>query len=425
MDYSIAKIGDILNAKTQGSGQVTGVSFNSRQVVPGDLFVALVADNDGHQYIQDALQRGAAAVLVDDQHDIPNDVPAVIVPDTLIALQQLGAFRRQELNPKVVAITGSNGKTTTKDMTAAVMAKRYKTFKTPENFNNEIGVPMTLLTMPADTEVLVVELGMDRPGQLTALSKLVVPDVAIITMIGEAHIEFFQTRAKIAQAKLEIVAGLKPDGVLCIPFDEPLLTQAAIAQQVVLFGDGVSAVQGDATTTTFTYQETRFAIPLIGGYNIMNALAAVSAGILLHIDLDDAVEALQTFDLTKNRTERLATAVAAVLATLKAIPAPHKYVVLGDMLELGEQAATLHANLAKEILAANVTGVYLVGQLFTANAAPILAPHFDSEHLHLYDTHQLDALIADLKTLGDAGDVILLKASHGIHLENVVNALVQ
>lgn len=300
---------------------------------------------------------------------------------------------------------------------------------------------MTLLTMPADTEVLVVELGMDRPGQLTALSKLVVPDVAIITMIGEAHIEFFQTRAKIAQAKLEIVAGLKPDGVLCIPFDEPLLTQAAIAQQVVLFGDGVSAVQGDATTTTFTYQETRFAIPLIGGYNIMNALAAVSAGILLHIDLDDAVEALQTFDLTKNRTERLVTArgvnlisdvynsnptaVAAVLATLKAIPAPHKYVVLGDMLELGEQAATLHANLAKEILAANVTGVYLVGQLFTANTAPILAPHFDSEHLHLYDTHQLDALIADLKTLGDAGDVILLKASHGIHLENVVNALVQ
>lgn len=441
MDYSIAKIGDILNAKTQGSGQVTGVSFNSRQVVPGDLFVALVADNDGHQYIQDALQRGAAAVLVDDQHHIPNDVPAVIVPDTLIALQQLGAFRRQELNPKVVAITGSNGKTTTKDMTAAVMAKRYKTFKTPENFNNEIGVPMTLLTMPADTEVLVVELGMDRPGQLTALSKLVVPDVAIITMIGEAHIEFFQTRAKIAQAKLEIVAGLKPDGVLCIPFDEPLLTQAAIAQKVVLFGDGVSAVQGDATTTTFTYQETRFAIPLIGGYNIMNALAAVSAGILLHIDLDDAVEALQTFDLTKNRTERLVTArgvnlisdvynsnptaVAAVLATLKAIPAPHKYVVLGDMLELGEQAATLHANLAKEILAANVTGVYLVGQLFTANAAPILAPHFDSEHLHLYDTQQLDALIADLKTLGDAGDVILLKASHGIHLENVVNALVQ
>lgn len=441
MNYSIAKIGDILNAKTQGSGQVTGVSFNSRQVVAGDLFVALVADNDGHQYIQDALQRGATAVLVDEQHVVSEDIPAIIVPDTLIALQQLGAFRRQELNPTVIAITGSNGKTTTKDMTAAVIGKRFKTFKTPENFNNEIGVPMTLLTMPADTEVLVVELGMDRPGQLTQLSQLVVPDVAIITMIGEAHIEFFQTRANIAQAKLEIVAGLKPEGVLCIPFDEPLLTQAEVVQQVMTFGAGVSDIQGQATTTQFTYQQTRFAIPLIGGYNIMNALAAVSAGILLHIDLNDAVEALQTFDLTKNRTERLVTArgvnlisdvynsnptaVAAVLATLKAIPAPHKYVVLGDMLELGEQAASLHANLAQAILAADVTGVYLVGQLFTQNTAPILAPHFDSEHLHLYDTHQLDQLIADLKTLGHADDVILLKASHGIHLENVVNALVQ
>ncbi|MCT8388687.1 UDP-N-acetylmuramoyl-tripeptide--D-alanyl-D-alanine ligase [Leuconostoc holzapfelii] len=441
MNYSIAKIGDILNAKVQGEGLVTGVSFNSRQVVPGDLFVALVAENDGHQYIQDALQHGAAAVLVDEHHSIAVDVPAIIVPDTLVALQQLGAFRRQELNPKVVAITGSNGKTTTKDMTAAVVGRQFKTFKTPENFNNEIGVPMTLLTMPADTEVLVVELGMDRPGQLTQLSKLVVPDVAIITMIGEAHIAFFQTRANIAKAKLEIVAGLKPDGVLCIPYDEPLLTQAKVAQRVLLFGDGVSDIQGDATTTQFTYQQTQFAIPLIGGYNIMNALAAVSAGILLHIDLNDAVLALQTFDLTKNRTERLVTArgvhlisdvynsnptaVAAVLATLKAIPAPHKYVVLGDMLELGEQAATLHADLAQAILAANVTGVYLVGQLFTQNTAPILAPYFDSEHLHLYDTHQLDQLTADLETLGDANDVILLKASHGIHLENVVNALVQ
>jgi len=212
MDYSIAKIGDILNAKTQGSGQVTGVSFNSRQVVPGDLFVALVADNDGHQYIQDALQRGAVAVLVDDQHDIPNDVPAVVVPDTLIALQQLGAFRRQELNPKVVAITGSNGKTTTKDMTAAVMAKRYKTFKTPENFNNEIGVPMTLLTMPADTEVLVVELGMDRPGQLTALSKLVVPDVAIITMIGEARKCIVMMLVSCTVRRLQSIMKLVPLG---------------------------------------------------------------------------------------------------------------------------------------------------------------------------------------------------------------------
>ncbi len=439
MKYSITEIGKILNASTQGNATVTGVAFNSRDVVIGDLFVALVADNDGHRYIQNALENGAVAVLVDKKHTISHDIPAIIVDDTLAAFQQLGHYRRNQINPKVIAITGSNGKTTTKDMTAAIMSAEFNTFKTPENFNNEIGVPLTLLTMPEDTEVLVVELGMDRPGQLTLLSQLVKPDIAIITMIGEAHIEFFKTRANIAQAKLEIASGLKADGALVIPFDEPLLTAAEITKRVLLFGQGVQDIKSFETYTTFSYKNTQFAIPLIGMYNIMNALAAISAGILLHIDLKKAEKALQTFDLTKNRTERLVTArgvilisdvynsnptaVAAVLATLKTIAAPHKYVVLGDMLELGEQANDLHASLGQKVLDANVDGVYLVGQLFNKNMAPLIRVHKDSVDLHQYETEQLDELTADLETLGEAGDVILLKGSHGIHLENVVNAL--
>ena len=173
MNYSVSKIGQILQAPVQfGDVVVSGVSFDSRQVKPGDLFVALVAQNDGHDYIEQALNHGAVAVLADNQHQIPSTIAAVIVPDTLTALQKLARYRRQDINPKVVAITGSNGKTTTKDMAAAVFATRYKTFKTPENFNNEIGVPLTLLTMPEDTGVLVVELGMDRFGQLSVLSRL-------------------------------------------------------------------------------------------------------------------------------------------------------------------------------------------------------------------------------------------------------------
>ncbi|ADG40645.1 MULTISPECIES: UDP-N-acetylmuramoyl-tripeptide--D-alanyl-D-alanine ligase [Leuconostoc] len=443
MNYSIKKIGAVLSAVTQGNDQikVTGVAFNSRDVKIGDLFVALVADSDGHRYLQDALDRGAAAVLVDDNHAISEKLPAIIVKDTLTALQQLASYYRQQINPKVIAITGSNGKTTTKDMTAAIVSTVFKTFKTPNNFNNEIGVPMTLLSMPEDTEVLVVELGMDRSGQLTMLSQLVQPDIAIITMIGEAHIEFFKTRANIAKAKLEITNGLKADGVLFIPFDEPLLTQAVIMQRVVWFGQNIDAVETASDHTNFIYKNTRFAIPLIGGYNIMNALAAISAGILLHIDLKKAVQALQTFDLTKNRTERLVTArgvilisdvynsnptaVAAVLATLKAIPAQHKYVVLGDMLELGEQANELHAGLGQKVLDANVDGVYLVGKLFNQNMAPMLKTQFESSDVHQYTTDQLAKLTLDLQTLGEAGDVILLKASHGIHLENVVNALIE
>lgn len=443
MNYSMKTIGTILSAVTQGNDQikVTGVAFNSRDVKQGDLFVALVADSDGHQYLQDALDRGAAAVLVDNQHVISEALPAIIVKDTLEALQHLAKYYRQQVNPKVIAITGSNGKTTTKDMAAAIISTGFKTFKTPDNFNNEIGVPMTLLAMPEETEVLVVELGMDRPGQLTMLTHLVKPDMAIITMIGEAHIEFFKTRANIAKAKLEITSGLKADGILFIPFDEPLLTQAVVAQKVVRFGQGIEDVKTASDHTDFVYQNTRFAIPLIGGYNIMNALAAISAGILLHIDLKKAVKALQTFDLTKNRTERLVTArgvilisdvynsnptaVAAVLATLKTIPAQHKYVVLGDMLELGEQANELHAGLGQKILDTTVDSVYLVGDLFNQNVAPILKKQLKSSDIHQYSTDQLAKLTSDLRTLGEAGDVILLKASHGIHLENVVNALIE
>lgn len=442
MNYSVKKIGQILNATTQiDSKIVTGVSFDSRKVKSGDLFVALVAENDGHDYVQQALTKGATAVLVDDRHQIDSKIPAIIVSDTLLALQQLGEYRRHQINPKVVAITGSNGKTTTKDMTSAIMGSQYKTFKTPENFNNEIGVPLTLLTMPDDTEVLVVELGMDRPGQLTTLSELVKPDIAIITMIGEAHIEFFKTRENIARAKLEITKGLKSQGTLLIPYDEPLLTNAQVKQNVQTFGQDITDTNSSSSKTIFTYQNTRFAIPLLGRYNIMNALAAISAGILLHIELKNAAEALQHFDLTKNRTEQLTTshgvnlisdvynsnptAVAAVLATLKIIPATHKYVVLGDMLELGEQAASLHACLAETVIDANVDGVYLVGPLMNKYLYPILQRRFDSAHLHQYETDQLAELIKDLQTLGENGDVILLKASHGIHLENVVNALVK
>lgn len=439
MNDSLKNIASVLQANSQGDADITGVAFDSRQVKIGDLFVALVSEHDGHLYIQQALANGAVAVLVDDQHAITPDIPAIIVPDTLLALQRLGQYRREMVNPKVIAITGSNGKTTTKDMTAAILSTKFKTFKTPENYNNEIGVPMTLLSMPDDTEVLVVELGMDRPGQLTVLSHLVMPDIAIITMIGEAHIEFFQTRDNIARAKLEITQGLKSDGILLVPFDEPLLTQAAVKIDRQYFGEKVSAIQALATVTTFTFEQQRFAIPVMGRYNVMNALAAISAGKLLSIDLKHAALALKNFDLTKNRTERLVTsqgvvlisdvynanptAVAAVLSTLKSLPARRKYVVLGDMLELGTQANHLHAELGPKILDTDVDGVYLVGSLFNQNTAPLLMSKMGVERVHLYQTDQLKQLASDLLAISQPGDVILLKASHGIHLEKVVQQL--
>lgn len=451
MNITLEKLAEVLNAPFQGKDSVaiSGVAFDSRHVKEGQLFIALVAENDGHDYIENALANGAHAVLVDSQHQLKEDWPAVIVDDTLIAMQKLGQWYRHQVNPKVVAITGSNGKTTTKDMAAEIANQQYRTFKTPENYNNEIGVPMTLLSMPESTEVLIVELGMDRPGQLTVLSHLVEPDIAIITMIGEAHIEFFKTRRNIAKAKLEIINGLKAEGTLIIPNDESLLTQeiSHIKQHVKTFGTinadvNATDISVENNQSQFNINQQKFAIPMLGRYNIMNALAAITAGNLLHIDLKNAQKALLDFDLTKNRTEILhtthgvtiisdvynsnPTAVKAVLATLVSREVQGKrYVVLGDMLELGQQAGIMHAGLAESVQESHIDGVYLVGELMRKHLYPILQKHFDQTQLHQYAKDQLDDLVSDLNKLGQQGDVMLLKASHGIHLERVVDELMK
>ncbi|WEV54194.1 UDP-N-acetylmuramoyl-tripeptide--D-alanyl-D-alanine ligase [Leuconostocaceae bacterium ESL0723] len=441
MKLTLGAIRQALGAELVGDADqvVTGVHFDSRQIKPGDLFVALHGEHDGHDYLDAAAQAGAVAVLVEPGHQLNSAQNALVVSDTLQALQDLGRYWLDQVGPKVVAITGSNGKTTTKDMTAAVLASQYRTFKTPNNFNNEIGVPMTLLAMPADCQMLVVELGMDRPGQLTVLSKLVQPDVAVITMIGEAHIEFFKTRAKIAQAKLEITAGLKPGGVLLVPGDEPLLDPEKIQVPTQTFGKGAADLSSQQRETYFKYQGYTFAIPLLGRYNVMNALAAISVGQRLGVAMTQMVPALAHFDLTQNRTQWLTTpdgvvllsdvynanptADREVLAVLGQQEAPRKFAVLGDMLELGDQALALHADLASAVLQADLDGVYLLGPLMAAALAPVLTERLGVGAVHAYPSNNQDQLVTDLKAVLRPEDLVLLKASHGIHLERVVTAL--
>ena len=211
----IAKAVQAVNAEQAWPDvNVTGVAFDSRKLQAGDLFIPLMGANDGHQYIQSAIEHGAVATLWASDHadDVPEDLPVIMVADTLTALQQLGQYYLQKINPKVVAVTGSNGKTTTKDMIASVLSTQFNVTKTHANFNNQIGVPVTLLSMEPNTEVVVVEMGMDHFGELDFLSRLVQPDVAVITMFGDAHIEFFGTRDRVADAKMALVHGLQEDG---------------------------------------------------------------------------------------------------------------------------------------------------------------------------------------------------------------------
>lgn len=430
---------------------ITSVSFDSRSLEQGALFVPLIASNDGHEFVEAAKQNGACAALWQKDHENrPQGIPLLIVDDTLEALQKIGKYYLQKINPKVVAITGSNGKTTTKDMIAAVLSTQFNVAKTRDNFNNHIGVPMTVLSMEPNTEILVVEIGMDHFGELDHLVHLVDPDVAVITMIGEAHIEFFKTRDRIADAKMEITHALKEDGVLVYNGDEPLLIERAekLDFETKTFGTGANVdlqaqnIVSDAEKTSFRvkqWPELNFTIPMIGAYNVKNALAALCVGSEFQIDPRSMVKSLEHFDLTKNRTEWVKasngaavlsdvynsnpTACAEVLTAFQnAETTGRRYAVLGDMLELGEQGPKMHAGLADKIDPKKVDEVFLCGPLMK-NLAEALTDKFDQGKIHHYATSEKEQLVSDLKERLRSEDMVMLKGSHGIHLEDVLAEL--
>lgn len=195
--------------------EISSVEFDSRKIEKNGLFVPLPGTRDGHDFVRAAKENGAIVTLWQkDRVEVPSDLVVLPVADVTKAFQTLAQYYKQKIGPKTVAITGSNGKTTTKDMTASVLAQKYRTYKTQGNYNNDLGVPYTMLHMPDDTEVLILEMGMDHAGEIHFLSQLGQPDVAAITLIGEAHLENLGSRKNIAKAKMEIVDGLAKDGVL-------------------------------------------------------------------------------------------------------------------------------------------------------------------------------------------------------------------
>ena len=456
MKMKLAEIASAIEAQNEIEQwkdiEVTSVSFDSRHLEQGALFIPLQGAHDGHQYVETAFANGAAASLWASDHDLTDhNHPVLVVADPLKALQQLGKYYLHKINPIVVAVTGSNGKTTTKDMIASILSTQLNVTKTYANFNNEIGVPVTLLNMEANTEVVVVEMGMDRFGQLDFLSKLVSPDIAVITMIGEAHIEFFGSRDRIADAKMEITNGLKEDGLLVYNGDEPLLNERAakITQQTYRFGrqltDDLYATSVTDTARSIKFKvngwpDEEFTIPMVGEYNVNNALAAMAVGKRLHISPSHMKAALADVELTENRAEWFTskngaqiwsdvynsnpTAAKQVLKTITQLPVNGRRIaVLGDMLELGDAAPRLHASLASQINLDKIQAVYLVGTAITHLRDQLLQDGYPAAAIHYYPADQLDQLSADLNTVLTADDMVLLKASHGIHLEKVLAAI--
>jgi len=451
MEWKLKDIAEAVSGKivNQQPAEITGVQFDSRKISENELFVPIIADRDGHDFIKSAMENGAgAAFWSKSEAEVPKDFPVILVEDTFEALRVFAKWHLKQVNPTVVGVTGSNGKTTTKDMTAAVLAQKYQTHKTEGNYNNQIGLPMTVLSMPEDTEAVVLEMGMDKPGEIHALSTLAEPDLAVITMIGESHIEFFGSRAKIADTKMEIVDGLKDNGTFIYNGDEPLLESRAMnIQNKKTFGQTDSAdiypseIDGGTRATTFKTNlnfDMDITIPTPGKYNVQNALAATLAGVELGLSLDEIKAGLESFKLTKNRLQWIngldksfilndaynasPSSMKAVLEYFSTISIKgKKIVVLGDILELGDLSKELHQSLSSSLLKEPFDFVVLYGNQMKY-LYESLEDKLPKEKL-IHFSGDKSQMVDYLKQTISSEDAVLIKSSFGTDLLSVVDAL--
>lgn len=426
---------------------INTVTTDSREEAKKSLFIPLVGEKfDGHNHIKQAFNNGAVATLWEKHKKLPDflptDFPVFFVNNTYAALEKLASTYRNEIDPIVIGITGSNGKTTTKDLVSAVVKSSYRTHFTYGNFNNHIGVPKTILSMPRDTEVLVLEMGMNHFGEIEKLSTIAKPDYAVITNIGESHIEFLGSRAGIAKAKLEITAGLKQDGLLIIDGDEKLLEHVHNKQHTITCGflarntvriDEVS-LNNNETSFRLTDGQT-FSIPLLGKHHAQNALYAVTIGRKLGIQDEKIKEALKHLKQTGMRFEikKGMNGAAIINDTYNASPTSmiaaidvvkqmngyqEKVLVLGDIFELGKHSKELHKSVALHI-DERITALFTYG-----NDAEVITSEVKKQHPTIHCKHftEKEELISALHIYVKKDALLLFKASRGMQFEQLVEA---
>lgn len=429
----------------QAQATLADVCTDTRKIQPGSLFVCLRGERfDGHSFASQAAQLGAAALLVD--HPVDADVPQLVVTDTGKAMLQLAGWYRRRFQLPVVGLTGSVGKTTTKEFIALVLGAKYNTLKTQGNLNNEIGVPQMLFRLEDSHTAAVIEMGMNHFGEISRLTRAVAPTVGLITNIGVSHIENLGSRAGILQAKLEILEGMAPDAPLIVNMDNdmlrtvklgdrPLLT-FAIDDQSADFTATDIAEQG--STTTFTVHHSTFTqpvtIPTVGIHNVYNALAAMAVGYVTGVDPAAAASALANYVPAGMRQNLVQVggvqviedcynaspdSMRAALQTLGKLPVHRRYAVLGAMLELGDYAKEAHTQVGKMAAENGIDGVLAYG----ADAAYIVeaAKQAGLENARLFDTKE--ALAQSLAQQVQPGDGVLFKGSRGMHLEDVMHTV--
>lgn len=429
-----------------GETRITGVESDSRAIAPGNLFIALKGERvDGHDFLGAAAKNGAAAALV--EHPVETGLPCLVVPDALLAYGKIAAGYRQLLGLKVIGITGSVGKTTTKEMTACVLQGQFRTARTDGNHNNNLGLPMSILHIPEGTEVAVLEMGMNHFGEMEYLTNIARPDLAVITNIGTMHIEHLGSREGILQAKLEILRGVPESGLGVFNGDEPLLWNIRNdgGHKKRYFGIENAACDVVATDIQEMEDGMRFMVsglghhfelfvPSAGRHSVYNALAAVTVALLLGMPPEKIQTQLEGFRNTGMR-QRIYTQNGMTIiedcynagpestqAALEVLGNYHttgrRIAVLGDMLELGNRSSAEHYRIGR-IAATKADMLFTYGHhslrtvtgAITGGMAPKNAEHFD--------THEDLAHV--LRTRAAEGDVLLFKGSRGMKMEQALH----
>jgi UDP-N-acetylmuramoyl-tripeptide--D-alanyl-D-alanine ligase len=446
---TISQIAEFAGAKiVSGDGTVVidRIRTDSRTLKRGELFVALRGENfDGHNFVEAVAKAGAAGAIVESnwKGELPDTFALIRAEDTLHAYQELAANYRRSLSLKVVAITGSNGKTSTKDFAAAVLARRFRVTKTEGNFNNHVGLPRTILEATSDHEVAVWEIGMNHPGEVASLARLAMPDVVIITNIGVAHIEFMGSREAIAEEKGALAEAVAAEGSVILNADDPFTRSIAARTRAKLLLAGTTAgtiraseISQSESGTDFTILEgahrCRAQLPVPGLHMVQNALLAVAAGRVFGLSLEDCAAGLVAAPLTKARLQikdiqgvhflddsynANPDSMKAALRTLVELDVDGKRIaVLGEMRELGSESEHGHREVGETAAALKVDHLITIG-----NVAATIAQAAERAGLGKSTAVQSTSEAAELLSeIAAPGDLVLIKGSRAARTEEVI-----
>ncbi len=457
MEYSAEQILEAVDGNwISGERDKTfnGVSIDSRTVKKGQLFVCVSGDRfDAHNFIPDDIQKEAAGIILKSKDKIPSKKPApfiIQVNDTLKALQDLAEFHRSQFNVSVLAVTGTNGKSTTKEMTASVAASQFNVLKTEGNKNNHIGLPLTLFNLKKEHEVSVLEMGMSNKGEIKRLAEIAKPKIGIITNISEGHLENLPTIKDVQEAKGELFESLNKDGTAIVNADDPLVLELSrsLRSNIITYGFKNSADiqannikqrgnEGFDFTLNFFNERTSVFLPFLGSCNISNALAAIAAGHVLGLNSNKILSGLQSCQLMPQRMQtekkgditiindaynanpRSMEEALGMLSTYKT--SGKKVFVMGDMLELGNISESAHKNFGKQFSDSSVDLLVSVGSLAKLAAQTALDSGLDKNRVSSFENKE-ETILFLYESL-QAGDCILVKGSRGMRMEQVIEGL--